>query len=67
MRHFEQSLTSSSQFTDQRSNQEKYVVEGETPRLAFEMGRILVKLFLVTQVCFPVEMSAHFRGFSPKN
>ena len=53
MRHFEQSLTSSSQFTDQRSNQEKQVVEGETPRLAFEMGRVLVKLFLVTQVCFP--------------
>ena len=42
LRHFEQSLTSSSQFTDQWSSQEKYVVEGETPSLVFEMSRISV-------------------------
>ena len=42
LRHFEQFLASSSQFTDQRSNQEKQVVEVETPCLVFEMSRISV-------------------------
>ena len=54
LRHVEQSLTSSSQFTDQRSNQEKYkVVEGETPSLVFAMSRISSNLFLMTEVYFP--------------